>query len=813
MTDIRQDLKQAVRAYRTQPGFTIAVLLTLALGIGASTAMFSVLNAVLLRPLPQSNAERVVRLYQPNATSETTGLSPLEVRDLKAQSRSLEDVVEYHSMPFTFISERDAQRLQTGVVSAAFFDVLGVQPLLGRLFRPGEDQVGSEPVLLLTYEYWQREFGGATDVIGKTLRMNDRTHTIVGVLPAIPQYPGENDVYMPISSCPFRSGPGWAENRQARGLTVFALKRTNGNGDHASHDAVMSEFRAFSTRMQSEYPEMYPPDSRYGVSAVPLTDLIAQPARATLMILLTATLLLLLIVCSNVGNLMIVRLLRRDAEMAVRTAFGATRKRLASQLLTESALLAAVGGGLGLLVAVVATDGLASFVSRFTPRAGEISVDATVVLFALAATTLTALASGLLPLSALKDGIAAVLRQSSGKGSAGGKHTRVRDVLIVLQVAVSVVLLIGAGLLMRTVVHLQNVDPGFDPGGVMTARLDANWTKYATAADRQQLFQNVLRELRSQPGVQAAGMGGTFPLSGDPALNLTVTVEDRLVSGESTGDVSIATVSDGYFEALGVEILRGRGFNDGEDNIPTNGGFGIINRSMAEHYFPGQDPIGKRLSLNGGRDWGVVAGVVGDVRLGLADEVQDILYVPFLPNSGVGARFMIRGMTGPVELERAMRAAVAAVDPDQPLSDVRLLEAYRGDALSPYRLTAMLMGVFALLALGVTAVGLAGVIAFSVAQRTREIGIRVAIGAQPLGVLRMILGQTLLLAAFGALLGAGVSFLLADSLSTLVVGVQVLDPITFIGVPIALMIVATTAGLLPARHAVRIDPLKALQAR
>lgn len=806
MSETRHDIRHALRAARAQPGFTLAVLITLALGIGASTAMFSVLNAVLLSPLPQRNAERVVRLYQPNTVSELTGLSPLEITDYRQQTRALEDIVEYHSMPFTFIGAREAQRLQTGVVSASFFDALGVRPVVGRLFRPGEDQPGAEAVLLLSYEYWQREHGGNPDVVGTTLRMNDRSHTVVGVLPALPQYPDENDVYMPTSSCPFRAGPNWAENRQARG-TALGLVRSG-----VTLEALETELRTVSARLQAQYAEDYPTDRRFGIDAVPLAELIAQPARATLIILLAATVLLLLIVCSNVGNLMIVRLLRRDAEMAVRTAFGATRARLARQLATESALMAGAGGALGLLVAYGSTGMLASFVSRFTPRAAEIGVDAPVILFALAATSVTALASGLLPLSALRSGVATVLRQSSGRSSTSGAHARVRDALIVLQVAISLVLLVGAGLLMRTVVHLQNVDTGFDAAGVMTARLDLNWTKYDTPDLRRQFYHDLERELMTQPGVRAVGMGATFPLNDDPAFTVDFAIEEQVVTGEDAPEVGATTASPGYFDALGIPLLRGRSFNSA-DELQDNEPVGLVTRSLAERYWPGQDPIGRRISLDGGQNWGRIIGVVGDVRLGLENDFEDLVFLPHYRGAGIGSRVLVRGDAAPIALERALRTATAAVDAQQPLTDVVAFDVHRGERLSPYRLTAVLMGMFALIALGVTAVGLAGVIAFSIAQRTREIGIRVAIGAQPVRVLRMVLGQTLGLVILGAGIGSVAAWLLADSMADLVVGVTVADPLTFAGVAVLLVAVAVAAGMVPARRAIRIDPVEALNGR
>lgn len=805
MNDLRRDLRQAMRSARRQPSFTLTVVLTIALGVGASTAMFSVLNAVLLSPLPQRNADRVVRLYQPNTSSETTGLSPLEIADYREQARALEDVVEYHSMPFTFIGTTEAQRLQTGVVSANFFDALGLHPVLGRSFRPDEDQPGADPVLLLSYEYWQREHGGSANVVGSTLRMNDRTHRVIGVLPPHPQYPDENDVYMPTSSCPFRSAPGWAEDRQARGTAAFALVRQG-----VTPDALDAELRTVAARLHAGHADAYPPDRRFDIRAMPIEELIASPARATLVLLLAATVLLLLIVCSNVGNLMIVRMLRRGEEMAVRTAFGATRARLARQLLTESVLLSAAGGTLGLLVAYASVGLLARFVGRFTPRASEIGVDGTVLLFAIGATALAAVVSGLLPLTALRPGVATVLRSSSGRAGTSGTHARVRDGLILLQVCVSLLLLVGTGLLLRTVTHLQAMDTGFDARGVMTARLDLNWTRYQGSDERLRFFGELERELLARPGVRAVGVGSILPLSGQSAFGVQVTTEERVLAGEGPTGARATTASAGWFAALGVPLLRGRTFGT-QDEGENAERVAIVTRSFAERHWPGADPVGRRTSFDGGESWARVVGEVGDVRLGLEHDSENLVFVPHHQGGGIEARVLVRGDAPRAALERALRETVSAIDARQPVTDVRSFDAHRGERLSPYRLTTLLMGLFAAVALGVTAVGLGGVIAHSIAQRTREIGIRIAIGARQAAVLRMVLGRTLALVGLGAMLGIGAAWLLADSMSALVIGVAVADPLAFAGAVLLLLTVATLAGLVPARRAVRTDPLQVLR--
>lgn len=807
MMGFAADLRMALRTFRSRPGFAAAVLVTLALGIGASTAMFSVLNAVLLEPLPQQNAPRVVRIYQPNEHSQTTGLSPLEIVDVREQaSRVFEDVVEYHAMPFTFVGRDEAERLQTGVVSANFFDTLGVRPLIGRTFLPGEDQPGADPVLLLSFEYWQREHGGDPDVVGRTFEMNDRTHEVVGVLPPFPQYPNDNDVYMPSSSCPFRSAPAWAEHRAARGLAVFGLLR-----DGVTADAALADLRTVTARLKETYPEAYAPGVRYDVALVPLADLIARPARTTVVVLLLATLLLLGIVCSNVGNLFIVSTLQRNEEMAVRLAFGATRARLVRRLAAESGVLAATGGAAGLGLAFAGTKLLAVALADLTPRAAGIAIDANVLLFAIGATAMTAVTAALLPLSALRRGVAATLRDGAGRGSASGRHVRVRNALIVLQVAVSLVLLTGAGLLGRTLAHLQSVETGFDPDRVTTARLDLNWTTYDSAERRTAFFRELELELGRVPGIEAVGIGSSFPLNDDPLNAVRVTVAEHEQDEPLTGAaVAAMTVSPGYFDALGVPLLQGRVFAtlDGEPSVETAV---IVTRALAERYWPDGDPIGRRISVDGGQNWARIVGVAGDVRLGLDGDFDHVLFVPHDRFGGIEARVLVRGTLPPAAAERALREAVAAIDAQQPVTDIRPLSAHRGERLAPYRVTALLMSAFALVALGVTACGLGGAIAFSVAERTREIGIRVAIGARPVAVLRMLLGQVVALAAAGCAIGAAAAWYGGRYLGALTAGVEPGDPLTFVGVVGIIVVVTALAALAPVRRALRVDPLRALQ--
>jgi predicted permease len=806
MHELGYDIRFAARTLRRSPGFALAIILTLGLGIGANAAMFSVINATLLQPLPYANGARVVRLLQPSAEAPNNEFSPPEIVDFRTQAATLADVVEYHSMPFTFLGEREPQRLQTGVVSASYFRMLGVEPVLGRTFREGEDQSGAEPVLLLTHEYWQREFGGDPNVIGKTFRMNDRVHTVVGVLPSIPGYPGVNDVYMPASSCPFRSNPNTQTNRLARGFTTFALPRPG-----VSIERVQTDLETVANRLHREYADAYPASERFSVGLRPLKEELTSSARPTLLVLLGTSGFLLLIVCANVANITLARLVRREQEMAVRAALGAGRGRLVRQLLTESTMLSLAGGALGLGLAFGGLEALVSFIGQFTPRAAEIRVDLTVLLFTLGVSVATGLVMGVLPALSNRADLATSLREGAGKATASAGRLRLRSVLIVSQVAVSLVLLVGAGLMVRSLINLQRVDTGFDPTNVLTARVDLNWTKYDSAYKTVQFMERLQQRLQEQPGVTAVGVAAAFPLSGTGASNNNAV----LVDGRPTGDgqplpqVNVGTASPDYFRTLGVPLVRGRFFTP----LDRLGGEPVvlINRSMSRRFWSDEDPVGRRLSFDNGQSWSRIVGVVGDVKQDLTLDVLDEVYIPHFAINTIQSRLLVRSALDAARLERMLRDAVKALDPAQPVTDVRTLAQYRSLSLTPSRVTATLMGMFAALALVITAIGIAGVIAYSVSQRTQEIGIRMALGANNGSVLLMVMRQALVLAGFGLVLGLGGALLLTSLMSSLLFGVDARDPITFAGVSLVLLGVAAVACFVPARRATTIDPLVALR--
>ena len=809
MHSLWQDLRYAARTLGRSPGFTLAAVITLALGIGANTALFSVVNGVLLRPLPYPRGEQLLLLRQaaPQAGFDNVGFAPPEVRDYRAQNTTLAGVVEYHNMWFNLLGRDEPERVQTGVVSSEFFDVLGVTPILGRTFRPDDDRAGAEPVLVLSHEYWKRSFGGDSGVIGRALRMNDRAHTVIGVLPAIPQYPDENDVYMPVSACPFRSNPNTDQSRQARMVSLYGRLKQGVPVERAQADLAV-----IARRLQQQYPEAYAPNiGTVTTNALVLERELTRGFRPTLLVLMGTAGFVLLIVCASVANLSLARLMRREREMAIRAAIGAGRGRLVRQLLTESTLLALLAGVAGLGLAVATLGMLSEMAARFTPRAREIGIDARVLLFTLGVSLGTGLVFGVLPaLFARLESLVGALRESGRSTLTSGKH-RARNALIVAQVAISFMLLIGAGLALRSLWMLQQVDPGFRPENVLTMTIAMDFTKYNTPPLRAQYMQRLIERVQSTPGVVAASASGTFPLNEQGPFRTRFQVEGRPVDdAQQLPQAGLNVASPEYFRAIGIPLVAGRLFTE-QDQLGTLP-VAIVNQTMARHYWPNEDPIGQRLNGANGQPFATIVGVVGDNRQQLNAEVEDILYRPYLQTPFLQTTFLVRTAGEPKPMARRVVEAIYAVDREQPVADMRTLEEVRAESLASPRLTATLLALFAGLALVITATGIAGVIAYSVSERTHEIGIRMALGAQRTTVLRMLLGQGLALVSIGLALGVAGALALTRLMSGLLFGIGATDPLTFLAVSLVLLAVAVLACAVPARRATGIDPIMALRA-
>jgi predicted permease len=812
MESLLGDVRYAFRGLIKSPGFALATVLTLGLGIGANTAIFSLIHGVLLAPLPYREGERLVVLQQsaPKAEVEDLAFSIKEVYDYRESNETLSGLVEHHSMTFTLLGRDEPERVSTGVVSAEFFDVLGVTPLHGRAFRPEDDDLGAEAVLVLSNGYWQRAFGSDPGVIGRTLEMNDKTHTVVGVLPPIPQFPQEHDVYMPTSACPFRAQAELQinENRGSfRALTAFGRIR-----DGADLEAVRADFATIGRRFARDYPETYPEESGYAVTATSLQNALTEGARPTLLILLGTSALVLAIACANVTNLAVARLLRREREMALRASLGAGRGRILQQTLVESTLLSLAGGAFGALLAFQGLDVLTAFLARFTTRAVEVRLDGPVLAFTFAVALSTGLLVGLLPAFGNKRNLAPALRDGGHTTEARGR-LRARSALIAAQVAIAVVLLVGAGLMMRSLGRLQRVDPGFRTEKILMARLSPNWSRYQGQEEATRFFDALLTRVRAIPGVESAGAASGRPLDGQPPFTNDFRIENiPIEEGELAPQVATRVATPDYFSTISIPLLRGRGFT--ELDRAESPAVGVVNRSLASQFWSDADPVGQRVSLDDGQSWITLIGVVGDVREQTLDSAPvGAIYLPQAQSFWAGT-LVVRtpfDPMGPMGIAREVKEAVHAIDPQQPIDRFETIEQSRYASMASPRLTALLLGVFAALALVIAATGVSGVIAYAVSQRTQEIGIRMALGARRIQVLAMVLRQGLAIVALGLAVGVASALAAGRFLEGLLFETSPADPVVFASVLAVLVAAAALASFLPARRAASINPTRALR--
>jgi putative ABC transport system permease protein len=804
----------AFRMMRKNPGFTVVAILTLALGIGANTAIFSVVHSVLLRPLPYPQGQQLIFIRQQETKLGIPDISfsVKEIEDYRAQNRTLSGLVEYHAMSFTLFGHGDPERVRTGVVSANYFDLFGVQPLLGRTFLPDDDKLDAPPVLLLSYEYWKNNFGSDPGIVGKTFEMNDKVHTVVGVLPPVPQYPNENDVYMATSACPFRSNKMHLEDRDMRMMEVFGRLKPGVTVAQANADV-----RTIAAGLKAAYPKSYPENVGFTSSAAPLQEELTREARPTLLFLLAAAAFVLLIACANVANLTLARMAKRERELAVRSALGAGRSRLLRQLLTESFLMAFAGGVLGLVLAYSSLDLLTDFVGRLTPRAREIRIDSGVLLFTLAAALGTSIIFGTLSALFSRANLSSSLKEGSSGAGSGYRQNRVRSALIVCQIAFSFMLLIGAGLMLRSLIKMQQVDAGIVPQRVLAMRTMFNWSKYTAAEKTNVVVQKLLDRVKSEPGVLSATISSRYPfepeaITGGPeSFSFQFQIEGRaLEPGQAPPVSTFAAVSPDYFKTLGIPLKRGRLL--AETDIDKAPPVVVINEAAKSQFWPNEDPIGKRASGDGGDHWVTIVGVVGDVReFGLDHPPTAEFYVSQAQNSQPST-LIVRTISEPRRMAQALTRAVHDVDPQTAVTHVLTLEQARYESMASPRVTASLLSIFAGLALVIATAGIGGIMALMVSQRVREIGIRIALGARPASILQMVLGQGMLLAVLGVGIGIAGAVALTGLVKSLLFEVPPTDVFTFSGVGLTLLAAAALASYLPARRAAAVDPNIALRA-
>jgi putative ABC transport system permease protein len=818
MNRLVQDLRYALRGLRQRPAFTAIAVLTLALGIGANTAIFSVANGVLLRPLPYHRADRLVMIWGHRTQEPQADLSVAEYWDLTEQSRSFSQVAAYVDGTATLTGGGVPERLRAGYLTGGALSVLGVTPAVGRGFTAEEDLPNGPRAVLLSDALWRRRFGADPSIVGRVLTLDDAPTTVIGVMPAGFQLPSDYtgagmELWSPLQLDP-------AANRSDRGWHFLqAIGRLR---DGVTVEGASTEVSALMRGMLARYPTEYTPE--FNGSATTVAQEVTGDVRPAILVLLGAVGLLLLIACANVAGLLLARAEARQREIALRTALGAGRRRLIRQLLTESLLLASAGAALGVILAAWGVQGLVLAAPASLPRLAEIGIDGRVLVFTLVLTLLTGLLFGLAPaLHSVRPDLAQALTEGGRAGTAGGHRQLLRRVLVGGQVAIALVLLTGAGLLVQSFLRLRQVDPGFRPDGLLTARVELSTKRFTAAAARREFYRDLVDRLSHLPGVKSAAIARALPMTGRLEIgDWSFILEGRAASPPLPTDYHPAdwqVVTPGYFGALGIPLREGRDFTEA-DRVGAPGAV-IVNRTLARQVWSNQDPVGQRILLGGGgvdSVWRTVVGVVGDVRhRGLSEAARPEMYLPYAQfPAGTGAPpaamyVALRVAGDPEALTAQLRATVAALDADTPVAETQTMEAAMGAWAAERRLIMLLVSGFAVIALLLGAVGIYGVMAHLVSQREREIGIRMALGAAPEQILRLVVSQSALVVGGGILAGVAGALAVTRLLAGLLFHIRPTDPLTFTGTALTLAVVAAGATLLPAMRAVRTDPAHALR--
>ncbi|HEX5706696.1 MAG TPA: ABC transporter permease [Pyrinomonadaceae bacterium] len=809
MNTLWQDVRYAARVLWKSPGFTLVAVVALALGIGANTAIFSVVHALMLRALPFADSERLVMMWEFNRPREQRQnvVAPANFLDWREQANTFEGMAAFVDGNVNLTGDADPVEIPSQYVTPNLFPLLGVEPLLGRGLTDEDATPDAENVVLLSYATWQSRFGGDPSVVGKTMTLNSEPATIIGVMPA--------DFHWFIKKSsntgkpPEVWGPiGFTEQsrvRRGRFLTVVARIRPG-----ITREQAQAEMDALAARYEQDYPDF---NKGWGVELVPLREQFTGEIGRALWVLLGAVGFLLLIACANVANLLLARAASRRREIAIRTAVGASRWRIVRQLLTESVLLAVVGGGLGLLLAWWGVEVLVALSPRNLADFKDVSLNLPVLLFTFGVSILTGIIFGLAPAfestrlntnEALKEG---------GKGMTGGRGSRrLRGAFVVAEVALALMLLVGAGLMARSFMRLQSVDPGFRAENVLTMRLTLPASKYREEPKRTAFYKEAVARIGALPGVESAGAVTYLPFSG-PGSATRFTVVDRPPPPPEQSMTTDVRLSDAnYFRTMGIPLLRGRNFNESEQTEARR--VVLISESLARKYFPGEDPLGKSLVINmrATPTPTEIIGIVGDVRhTSLDAEVRPTVYWPHPELPLTVMTVVARTKGDPLALASAAQREVQAIDPQQPVADVRTMEQWLAQSTERARFSALLLVVFSCIALMLAAVGTYGVMNYSVTQRTHEIGVRMALGARGRDVLRMVVGGGMLLTLIGVVLGLGAAFALTRVLESLLYGVTATDPATFGAVAALLLVIGFLACYVPARRAARVDPMVALR--
>jgi predicted permease len=798
MQTLWHDLRYGARTLAKSPAFAAVAVLSLALGIGANTAIFSVVDAVLLRPLPYRDPARLVAVLHDGWKP----VAPANFLDWREQNRTFEAMAAAQVWGPSLTGRDRPEELHALRLSANMFRVLGVEPSLGRTFAEGEDEPGRDRVVVLGDGIWRRRFGADPRIVGQTVTLDGESYTVVGVMPHgfqfAPFWATKAELWSPLAL------GARASDRRGQSLRVFARLK-----DGVTREQAQADMEAINRRLAEAYPEA---NKGLTVSVDSLHEKAVGRARPALLLLLGAVGFVLLIACANVANLMLARGAARRKEMAVRLALGASRLRVVRQLLTESVMLALLGGAAGLLIAVWGVAALVALGPEVLPRAQGVGLDARVLSFTLALSVATGLLFGLAPaLQTTKPDLNESLKDRSRGATAGRKRDRVRRLLVVAEVALSLVLLVGGGLMLRSFLRLTSVDPGFDPRGVLTMTVPLNGSGHKTDAERAAFFEQLLTQVRALPGVKSASAINHLPLGGDVwTLGFKVEGQPEPPPGQKPGAVYRVILPD-YFRAMGAALVEGRDFDARDD--ARGAAVVIVNESLARAAWPGLDPLGKRITVSDETNPREVVGVVRDLKQGeWAAEPKPEMYLPHAQAaSPSGMTLVVRAAGDPLKLAPAVQSRVWAIDKSLPVSGVMSMEEVISGAVGPQRLNALLLGVFAAAALLLAVVGIYGVMSYTVAERTHEIGLRMALGAEGRDVLRMVVGQGLALASVGLAVGLAGALALTRLMSGLLYGVSATDPLVFGGVALVLTLAALLASYLPARRATKVDPMVALR--
>jgi len=809
MDTIIKDIRYGVRGLLKHPGFTGLVVITLALGIGASTAIFSVVNSVVLRHLPYRTAERIVAIQEHDPNGKRGQSTSANFYDWRQQNTVFEHLSAIKITTTNLALSDHAERIDLAQTNADFFDIFGSTPQYGRLFIPQDEQAGHEPVVVMSHALWQRRFGSDPSLVGKSITLDGRNYNVVGIAPPGFQYPDKTELWLP----PLRLVPELypdqdvTQTRRMGYLTVVALLKPG-----VSLQQAAGEMETITARLRQQYPDSN--NKRFN-RVVSLHQHLVGDTNKLLWLLLGAVTFVLLIGCANVANLLLASGASRQKEIAIRVSLGASRWRVIRQLFTESMLLALIGGVVGLLIAFWGVAAITKLLPTDFPRLDEIQIDLRVLGFTFVASMLTGILFGLVPaLQVSRSDIQEAIRET-GRGASGSRRqSRFRQALIVVEVALSVVLLAGAGLLFRSFLRLQSVDAGFVSQQVLTARLTPSGTNFANDADYAKFYNGVIEKVGAIPGVQDAGIINTLPLFKGPTAGFRV--EGRPVTTpDKWPSVNYRVVSPNYFRAMGVPVLQGRAYTDRDNqNAPL---VMMVNQQLAREIFPDENPVGKRITFGGTNTdgqprWFEIVGVVANVRsVELREEPTAELYFSAQQDLWPAMSLVVRSSVEPSSLSASVRQAVNEVDRSVPVADVKTMDHVVSESITQPRFNLFLLGLFSAVAMILSAAGIYGVTAYTVTQRTHELGIRLALGAQVGDVLKMILGQGMAVIGVGLVVGLAAAFALMRLLRSLLFGVGENDPLTFAAITVVLVFVALIACYIPARRATKVDPLVALR--